>query len=279
MGESTLAVIRAPYAVLRRMVALAGLQPSPGREPYYDEMLVRLTKDCIDTPAGSTASSLATYCTVELDVLSEYDHRHDDAVVAVFPIQEVLDWLAWVSTDAALDTGDNIAVSFVGDEETGNVSEMRIEGGESTVTVDCHLDPVLLEQITLELPDRFDADDRFALEDGSLAPTVVETTVDELRRLTRAVDIDSGRSSYPFVVRDGTLSLTLSVGCETRAETTLSASVDGPDVHNEYGPELASLLEVVSGDVTLQTGPDEPLVLVRESPLFTLRYVLIPVGW
>ncbi|WP_439026540.1 hypothetical protein [Haloarchaeobius sp. DT45] len=275
MDERTLARLRAPHEVFRRMVAMAGVQPSQDAEPYYDEMLIRVHEDRIETPAGSVGSSLATYGTVSADVLSAVTVTCPDPVTAIFDIRETLDWLGWVATDRT----EELTVEFRGDCETGNASELRVSNGSVTARIDCYRDPELFEQITMELPDRFTEDERFRLEDGSLAPTVVETTAETVRRISTGVDLDATLSTYPFVVEDGTLRLVLSNGRYTRATGTLDATVDGPDVDNEYGPAFAALFEAVAGEVTIQTGPGEPLVVVQDRPVFTLRYVVIPNVW
>jgi hypothetical protein len=273
MDERTLARLRGSHDVFRRMIALAGVQPSRSADPYYDEMLVRLTPDAVETPAGSTTSSLATYCTVSMEVFDYTEVSHDGPVTAIFDIVEVLEWLSWV------DRGSPIEVRFEGDPETGNVSHLVLDGGRVEARVDCYRDTELLAQITFELPQRFTEDERFVLEDGSLAPTVVETTARELERIAAGIDLDVNLVNYPFVVEDGDLRVDLSNGNYRRAGGTLEATVNGPDVANEYGDGFAAVSETIHGPVTVQTSQDGPLVIVQDRPAYTLRYVVLPIIW
>ncbi|WP_267639700.1 hypothetical protein [Haloarchaeobius amylolyticus] len=275
MDERTLARLHGPHAVFRRMVSMAGVKPDRSADPYYDEMYVRVHEDRIETPAGSVDSSLATYGTVSTDVLPGSEVAHDGPVTAIFDIRETLQWLGWVATDPT----DDLTVEFVGDPETGNASDLQVTNGRVTAHIDCYRDPELFEQITMELPRRFTADERFRLEDGSLAPTVVETTAESMQRIAAGVELDSHLSSYPFVVEDGELRLVLENRQYTRAAGTLEATVEGPDVANEYDEAFAALFDAVSGDLTVQTGPGEPLVVVQERPAFTLRYAVMPKVW
>ncbi|WP_435318527.1 hypothetical protein [Haloarchaeobius sp. TZWSO28] len=275
MEQRTLARLQAPHEVLRRMVAMAGVQPNQDAESYYDEMFVQIHEDRIETPAGSIGSSLATYGTVSTGVLSDVTIDCGQPVTAIFDIQETLRWFGWVATAPT----EELTVEFIGDPESGNASDLRVSTPDITARIDCYRDPELFEQITMELPDRFTDEERFRLEDGSLAPTVVETTAETVRRIATGIDLDPNLSTYPFVVEDGQLRVVLRNRQYTRATGTLDATVEGPDVENEYGEAFAALFDAVSGEVTVQTGPAEPLVVVQERPAYTLRYVVLPKVW
>ncbi|WP_435358591.1 hypothetical protein [Haloarchaeobius sp. DFWS5] len=133
--------------------------------------------------------------------------------------------------------------------------------------------------MTLELPDRFTDEERFVLENGSIAPTVVETTADQLARITTAVDSMSRTNRYPVTVQDGAFCLDLDDGRGTWVSDRLSGTVNGPDVRNEYGEAFARLVAAVRGPVVVQTGQGQPLVVVQEREHFTLRYLVVPRDW
>jgi hypothetical protein len=129
-----------------------------------------------------------------------------------------------------------------------------------------------LETVETGLPDRF-ADTQFLDEDGNPMPTTVEVTAAELGRLVDAVDLAASEEGYPLVVRDGNL-VTDVRGEESSAVAPLDATVDGPAVTNHYGPDFAAVVRGLSGPVTLQTGPGEPVAFVQNESAYTLRFVV-----
>jgi hypothetical protein len=271
MTRETLATLSAQRAALERMVRLGALDGSTG--PYYDEMLVRVTEDRVETPAGRTDSSMAAYCTVQQDAFDAVSLAIDQPATAIFDIDAALGWLDWLDADA-------VDVALLGDPATGFGGTLELRTDDATVQLASEHGTERLGDVTMELPTRFDDDDRFRLEDGSYAPTWIETTAATLSRVATAVDLADTVEGYPVRVADG--DLVLDVGSElSRAHATgpLDGEVSGDDVHNRYGPEYAALADALTGDLTLQTGPDEPLVVVQDHDQFTLRYVLLPRTW
>jgi hypothetical protein len=271
MTREALATLSAHREVLQQMVGLASLATEDGA--YYDEMLVRVTEERVETPAGKRDTAIAAYCTVSHDAFDDVSVHIDDSAVAIFDIDAALGWLSWVGAD-------EVDVVLLGDPDDAFAGTLELRTSEETVRIACRHGPEILGEVTTELPSRFGDDDRFRLEDGSYAPTRVETTASELERVADAVDLAETVDGYPFVVEDG--SFTLDVGSElslAHAITSLDGAVSGPDVSNRYGAELAAVARALEGDLTVQTGPDEPLVLVQPHALFTLRYVLLPASW
>jgi len=271
MTREPLATLAASRAGLRQMVGLGALGTSEG--VYYDEMLVRVTEDRVETPAGKRETAMAAYCTVEHEVFDSVDLHSQDPAMAVFDVDAALGWLEWLAADA-------VEVVLLGDPSDAFAEALELRTASETVHLACRHGPEILGQVTTELPSRFDEDDRFRLEDGSLAPTRVATTAAELERLADAVELAETVDGYPFVVEDG--AFLLDVGSElsvAHATATLDGDVTGEDVSNRYSAELAALARALEGDVVVQTGPDEPLVVVQQHSLFTLRYVLLPASW
>jgi len=274
MAEETLGRLVAPASVVERTMAYATLRPDPDAEPYYDEILLEIRPEGVATPAGSTSSSLATYCTGDADLFEALSTVDDAPLTAIFDIEEFTAWLRWV------DDGSPIEVEFVGDAEAGIVGAFHLSNGAQTAVVDCYRDPLLLEELTFELPSRFGDNDRFRLENGEPAPTVVETTAAAMERLAEAVALSPSVDRYPLVVEDGDLHVRLGRNGPTTVSGTLPGSVrSGPDVHNEYEEGFAAVFSCLSGELELQTGPDEPLVVVERGADYTLRYVIMPVVW
>jgi len=271
MTRETLATLSAPREVLERMVAIGSLETEAGG--YYDEMLVRVDEGCVETPAGKTDTAMAAYCTVDPAAFDDVSVYLDRPARAIFDIEAVLGWLSWLG-------GDHVEVSLLGDPTAAFAGTIELRTSGETVRVACGHGAEVLAEVTMELPSRFDADERFRLEDGSFAPTQVRTTAGELERLVDAVELAETVDGYPFRVAEGELEL--DVGSElsmASARASLDASVVGPDVANRYGVELAAVARALRGDLHLQTGPDEPLVVTQGHELFTLRYVLLPTTW
>jgi len=274
MGEETLGRIVADAAAIEEVMSMMTLRPDPDAEAYYDEMLVEVGPDGVETPAGSTSSSLVTYCTVAADLFDEFETVSDGRYTAVFDIEEFTTWLQWV------DNGPPVELRLVGDADSEVASEVHLNCGDLTAVVDCYRDPALLDSLTYELPSRFTDDERFRLETGDLAPTCVETTAEAMGRITGAVDRSPTVDYYPFAVEDDELHLNLDQRGGVRASGRLDATVrSGPAVHNEYDSEFRSVFRCLSGDLEIQTGPQEPLVVVVDRDLSTLRYVVMPVVW
>lgn len=271
MTREPLATLSASREVFRRMVDLAALSTDAG--VYYDEMLVRVTEDAVETPAGKRETSMAAYCTAFREAFGDVSLHVDEPAVAIFDIEAALGWLEWLDADA-------VDVVLLGDPDAAFAGTLEFRTASETVRVACRHGPEILGEVTTELPSRFDDEDRFRLEDGTLAPTCVETTAGELGRLADAVELAETVDGYPFVVEDG--AFVLDVGSElslAHAEAILDGVVTGPDVSNRYGAEFAALARALDGDVVVQTGPGEPLVVVQSHELFTLRYVLLPASW
>lgn len=273
MTERTLARLVAAPDVLHDTIATATLTPDDGGGPYYDEILLRVREDCVETPAGSTTTSVATYCSASQATFEELSLERDDPVLAIFDIAETLAWIDWLPAAP-------VTVEFVGDPEAELASHLLLRADGLEVRIDCYRSPSLLEQITMELPARFEDDERFVLESGERAPLRAETTAAAMRRIATGVDVDQTIDRYPFVVRDGRLRLHLEHGGVVRASGELPGTVhEGPDVENEYGEGFPPVFETLEGDLEVQTAPDQPLVVVDRQETATLRYVVMPIVW
>ena len=274
MAGEDLGRLVAPAPVIAEAMALATLRPGPDADPYYDEILVEFGPEGLSTPAGSTSSSLPTYCSAEADLFDRLETVDDRTVTAVFAIKEFTNWLEWI------DDGSPVEVTFVGDAETGVVSEFHLSSDDLTAVVDCYRDPESLDSLTFELPSRFTDEGRFLLENGDPAPVRVETTGEAMSRIVEAVALVPGVEYYPFIVEDGRLRVHVEGRTGPAAHGRLPGEVlSGDDLRNEYDTEFAAVFRCLSGPVELQTGPDEPLVVVRRGDGYTLRYVIMPVVW
>ncbi len=274
MADERLGRLVAAAGVIEEAMALATLRPGPDADPFYDEILVEFAPDGLSTPAGGTRSSLPTYCSAGADRFETLETDGDRAVTAVFDIAEFTEWLRWV------DDGSAVEVTLVGDPERGVVSEFHLSAGGLTAVVDCYRDEGLLDALTFELPSRFTDDERFLLENGEPAPVRAETTAEAMRRVVGAVERVPGVEYYPFLVEDGDIRLRVEGRSGTVAHGTLPGAVlAGSDVRNEYDEEFAAVFRCLRGELQLQTGPGEPLVVIQRGDGYTLRYVIMPVVW
>ena len=93
MADEDLGRLVAPAPVIAEAMALATLRPAPDADPYYDEILVEFGPEGLSTPAGSTSSSLPTYCSADPDLFDRLETVDDRTVTAVFAIEEFTKWL------------------------------------------------------------------------------------------------------------------------------------------------------------------------------------------
>lgn len=270
----TLARLSAPAAVFEEMISRAGLRGGPDDEPYYDEMLIRVTEDGVETPAGNTGGSPTAYCSVAAERFDEVSVFVEDPVIAVFDIAEILGWLDWLDVERTVD------LEVVGDPALGTASHVVAASAGVRVRIDCFRGPQILEQVSLDLPERFDADETYRYGDGATPETRVRTTADALRRIADAVALDPNVERYPVVVDDDEFRIEIAAQGVTRVSGTLPASeVTGPPVENAYGDGFARVASVLRGEIELQVGQDRALVLVERGRDYTLRYVLTPAVW
>ena len=257
----TLAVIESDPETLASAIEAAALHDEAGEA--NQEMFVRLTDTAIETPASATDATQASYCTLRAARFDRLDVTAPTSVDAMFDIETFLGWLAWFATD-------RVTVRFRGARRV--VTELVISAGRDEVVVDCPDDPAVLEAVETSLPERF-ADTQFLDGDGNPMATTVETTAAELGRLVDAVGLADSEAGYPLVVRDGHLVVDVD-GEGASATAPLDATIDGPAVTNHYGPDFAAVVRGLSGPVTLQTGPGEPVAFVQSAPEYTLRFVV-----
>lgn len=256
-----LAVIEGETEFLAAAIERAALA-ADGADPY-DEMYLRIDEDGVETPASAAHMTQASYCTMQAEMFDRYEVT--EPVGALFPVEEVLGWLAWFD--------GRVTLAFLGDPGVEVVSALRIHDDDHTVTVDCVDDPTLLEDVEVWLPDRFDGD-QFLDERGDPLPARIETDIETLARIVTAAERCG--THHPLRVEDGTLRLAVD-GETATVRGDLSGTVEGPDLHNEYGPGFARIVGTIDGPVELQTGPDDPLVVVSKRPGAVRRYFVAPV--
>ncbi|MFC7132999.1 MULTISPECIES: hypothetical protein [Salinibaculum] len=257
----TLAVIESAPGAIAGAIEAAAL--SDGATETGREMFVRVTEDSVETPASGTGARRASYCTLDPGRFDDLVVPSEGAVEAMFDVDDVLGWLSWVDSD-------RVTVRFEGD--AGIATRLTLAGGTDEVSVACVDDPTVLNNIETFLPTRFDGA-TFLDEDGTAMPTTVETTVAQLDRLVRAVDLADDGDRYPLHVRDDGVAVDVETE-RASVSAPLRADVAGPAVTNRYDESFAEVVQGLDGDVTLQTGPGEPVAFVQDRDTCTLRFVV-----
>jgi hypothetical protein len=257
-----LAVLGNDPATLRRFVAAATLWSGADG---HEELFLRLSPDGVSTPAYATGADQAAYCTVSPDAFDRFEV--DAEVDALLDTADLLGWLDWLADDHA-------TVSLDGDAGAAVADAVRIESGTATVRLPCTSGPDALGGIDTSLPGRFDGP-RYLDGTGEPVPTRAETTAATLRRVLDAAE-RAGRSVYSLTVGDGRLVTAVETDGVT-ARARLEAHVEGPETTLTVGAGFARVVRALTGPVTLQTGPGEPLALVQTGEAATRRYLVTRV--
>lgn len=261
-----LAKISGTRGCFERLVRQTALWPDEADAPYFEQMLFRLGDGWVDTPAGAVASAPAVYLSLDSEYFDEFS-LHTDA-----PFRTLLSAQTMNQLLACIGDAHHLSMELYGDPETRFATEMHVEADETTVQFDRMPDAGAVVDVPDEMPKTFE-DGRFHVSDGMPAPTVVETTTDALSRVIEAVDAMDG-SSYPLVVSEGGLMLDLARRGVLARATLYGDHVEGPTVHNLYGDEFARAVQTLDGPVRLETSPDGPLALVRDTGELTNRIVV-----
>lgn len=236
-----------------------------GDPEAHDVMFVRVRDDRTETPAAAPDADVAAYCTARAAMYEDLAVFGDQPVDAIFDIDRVLGWLDWHGDDP-------LTVTFEGDPATGRTQRLLHETADADVVIPCETD-WSYDDVSLGLPERFD-DDRLLGADGDPVPTVVSTDASELRRLVRASQLAGAEDEYEIRVTDGELVVEVRDEAGTRVSATLSATVSGPDVETTVLPGFERVVSSLVGPVELQTGPGEPVAVVRPHETFSLRFLV-----
>lgn len=232
----------------------------------FDNTLLRVADGLVDTPAGSPADPPAVYTTFDGTFFDRISVTTADPVCALVSLQDLQQWIDQLST------ADEIEMQFYGDSATGVADRLVLETELGSVTLDGIGSAETLSEVPMAMPGAFEGE-RFALPDGTVAPTVVRTTGTALERVAEIVET-LGYPSYPVHAdADGPY---LDVEWEdVHVETRLSgALVDGDPVYNDYDDGFAPTARALDGQVHVETGVGMPAAFVRRGEGYTLRVVL-----
>jgi len=223
---------------------------------------------------GNTATSYSTFHAPDYltEVSTERDEEYGEAIIDIDAFFDYLDLIQGT---------DNVELIFKGDvnSEVATVCEMR---GALTARIHLPAADSILDMVPRWISQNFNSDNKYfsQTEDGGkkYLPTTVHTQAEELQRIVKVVESDnvSGIVNFPFVVRDG--NLTMEAGDEQTRNSvfgSLNGKVEGEDVANAYQPGFVKAVESLSGSVEIQTAHGGPLVIVYdEIQGATIRHIL-----
>ena len=255
--EEELGSIVGPSEAIEEVIRHTSLTASS--DPFHDDVYISVQDGVINTIArtGSTLS----YCTyTEASNLQEIN-AVEGGCEAIVQVAKYLSYQDFASQ------GDTVRLSFRGnpDKRLASVAEFT---GALNSRIMLPASPTLIEDVPTGFPSRYDDDDNFALRDGGLLPTTIETNTDELARIIEVAEYDSETKFFPIAVEDG--DFVLDIGKDDQRDAvwgSLSAiNVETEeDVHNKYHKGFEPAFSTLNGPITLQTGPGgKPLSVVQD---------------
>lgn len=247
-------------------VRQTALWPEDVSSPYFRRMLFRVGDGWVDTPAGSLATAPAGYMTFTEEYFGDVQVDGDAPVKVVLGAEGV------TQMAACIDRGEQTRIDLFGDPDCGCATEIRVNAGETTIRFDELPDESFLADVPERMSETFDGG-RFRLEDGSPAPTVVETTAASLSRIVDAVEAVDG-ATYPLSVSEDGPELDVARRGVSACARLPGRRVEGPTVQNRYGEAFARAVRTLEGDLRLETAPDGPLAIVSDGEEHTARIVV-----
>lgn len=258
-SETVRTTVRGTRDSLVGLFELTALWPEGGDGPEFRETLVRVDERGVENPVGSLPGSPTSYCTFGRDYFETVDAA-DEEVSALLDVERVVDALRWVD--------DPVALKLCGPPDATLVPRVVVAGPSLSVDLRCRSDPGLLEEVSLDAPDWFDADERFTAREVA---ATVETTADEL--VTLATAAERSGETVPVVVEDG--AFRVRVDADERAfRGDLPATVTGGPITKRYGAAFGAVARTLDGEVTLQVALDGTLAVVGQHGTHTTRYLL-----
>lgn len=266
MAAERLARFVCPPDRLASLIETAALRR--GDPDVHDVMFVRILPDRVETPASNPGASQSAYCTANATRYDDLELFVDPPVDLLFDLDVALSWLRWLEGGWG-----SVTATFEGDPDTGVVDRAlyRTDGTEVAFDLDTDWSH---EEISLTLPERFDGG-QFLDAAGDPMPTTIRLDVAELERLLDAADLVGESDEYDVVVADGSLQF-VADRPDVSISSTFDADVTGPDCRTTVASDLRRVADSLEGTVQLQTGPGEPVAVVKDRTDFTLRFVVFP---
>jgi hypothetical protein len=272
MADEVLARVRASRADLVRFLSLSALGGPDGSGAYFDDLLLTISDDGIETPASNPAVSPHSYCTFLPEYFDTFAIEAGGHVEALVDATTTRRWLRW------FDAEHPIEMRFTSSQPHQSIATSTVLSYDTReVSIDCAPGDVALDSLSRDLPDRFDDQEGFLDDGASVVPTQIRVATADLRAIVEAVDRCSESVAYPLVASGERLEFALDCD-EVTARTTFDAkAMSGPAIENYYGDGFAHLPDALGSEAILQTSPGGPLAALQPHDEYVLRYILSPV--
>lgn len=243
------------------------------RNPIFPTVTLRISPDSvtIEGESGSTGVC-STFNDTYFDSLSV---DGNSPVSASIPVAELLDRIEIIYRPHEV-----VRMEIRGGNEP---EEIRLNSGNTQARID------LSGNVNTGVCGSFDADN--IRLNGEDVTTTIQTEIDDIWNIIRAVDLDGEVDSYPVLVRNGIFLLDLPLGAmnanvndsaRTHVWNEFDADVSGSDVLNFYGDTFKRVIRVLEGDIELHTlgtnsfNDFSPVAIIQDSVDHTLRYIIYP---
>lgn len=207
-----------------------------------------------------------SYCSVYPPYLNSIEVANDDSLSVVFNIKAIQMGLEEINSD-----NDQYVRFEIRREKTNpDFHWIRLSGEQEPSVLPTYPYKPLVD-IPLWLPGRFTARNIYRNKQREEAPTIIDTEVEEVEKISRGVRDHRTKEFYPIVVENGEFQFS---GDGERV-FPLAATVRGPDVENYYYDGFEEIFEVLDGRVKLQTAPgSNPMAVVQEEIGKVNRHVI-----
>ncbi|PHQ43922.1 hypothetical protein Z052_01930 [Halorubrum sp. C191] len=282
--NETLATLRATLSEIAQIIEKTSLSG----ETEHSDLYIDVHEDRLDVFQAAPGEVVLTYATFREDYFTELEVAADATTQTAIDtsgdefefetgaeaIWNVADTLTYL--DFAGDAGDTVEVELTGSSDTRLASHIRAVGPSLNTWTKLPGSEAALEDVPFWLADRFNDEEQYTNPAGDPAPTQVELKAETLDRIVDLVEEDAQAEFYPIVVEDGELRVDVGDESGSGARGTLpTRSVSGPDVENTYHDGFEEVLNVLSGQVELQTAPgNNPLAFVADREDHTIRHIV-----
>ena len=239
---------------------------------YHEDVYMDVGNSKVRMLAGAPGASAGTYTDFSGSMLEDIDGKAH----AYFNSGEVLSYLDLVSNGSSTE----IVLTFYG---TGDFLSSRMTISPAHAVDEFEVSLVLpsgdsvMDSIPTQLPKRFDAEDRFVVpvDDDELRPlsTKIETTIESLDKIVKAVGLREELNYYPIVVEGGEFKLDVGSESSEKIDAILEGSVEGEDLTNIYGGHFKETVSKLSGGVTLYCDSGGPLEILQQGENMVIRHL------
>lgn len=272
MSEETHATIRAEVGQFKQMIE----QSSLDGETDHSDLYINVLDDEVRILQQAPGEVVLTYCSFDERFFDDIDLQRDITeetstdksgsdftyrvgAEAILNVEDLTTYLDFASD------GGTVELSLTGDDSQ-RLSAYARASGALDAWVKLPGSQSAIEDVPHWLPFRFSANEVYTNTAGDEAPTVVTTNASKLDIIIDAVEEDQDADFYPLVVKDG--EFYVDIGDETRSGVsgTIGAkSVEGPDVENYYYDGFEEIVNVLNGQIELQTAPgNNPVAFVQD---------------